>query len=96
MPKALSDDLRSRIMEAYARKEGSWAQLANRFGVSFEFDRKLRKQFRQTGQMKRRPRSRRNALSRMTAAVREQSRSGLREQPDRTLISQFALKPKRT
>jgi len=85
MPKGLSDDLRCRILEAYARKEGSQAQLARRFGVSFEFVRKLRKQLRQTGQMERRPQSRHNAPSRMTASVREQLRAWLREQPDRTL-----------
>lgn len=85
MPKALSDDLRRRILEAYARKEGSQAQLARRFQVSFEFVRKLRKQFRQSGQMERVPQARHNAPSRMTPVVREQLRVWLREQPDRTL-----------
>ena len=85
MPKALSDDLRCRVLEAYAGKEGSQAELARRFGVSFEWVRKLRKQFRQTGQMERRPQSRHNAPSRMTASVRAQLRGWLREQPDRTL-----------
>lgn len=85
MPKPLSDDLRCRILEAYARKEGSQAELASRFEVSYEFVRKLRKQFRRTGKMERVPQARHNAPSRMTAAVREQLRAWLREQPDRTL-----------
>jgi transposase len=85
MPKALSDDLRCPILEAYARKEGSQAQLARRFAGSFEPVRKLRKQFRQAGQMERRPQSPHNMESRMTAAVREQLRVWSREQPDRTL-----------
>ena len=85
MPKPLSDDLRCRILEAYARKEGSQSELARRFGVSFEFVRKLRKQFRKTGQMERVPQARHNAPSRRTASVRELLRTRLREQPDGTL-----------
>jgi transposase-like protein len=46
MPKALSDDLRCRILEAYARGEGSQRELAQRFGVSFEYLRKVRRQWR--------------------------------------------------
>ena len=53
--------------------------------MSFEFVRKLRRQFWQTGQVERRPQSRHNAPSRMIAAVREQLRSWLREEPDRIL-----------
>lgn len=85
MPKPLSDDLRRRILEAYARKEGSQAELARRFQVSFEFVRKLRKQLRKTGRMERIPQARHNAPSRMTGSVREQLHAWLREQPDRTL-----------
>lgn len=85
MPKALSDDLRCRILEAYARKEGSQCELSRRFGVSFAFVSKLRGQFRRTGQMERMPQARHNAPSRMTPLVREQLRLWLREQPDLTL-----------
>ena len=85
MPKALSDDLRRRVLEAYARQEGSQAELARRFDISFEFVRKLRRQFRQSGQMERVPQARHNAPSRMNVVVREQLRLWLREQPDRTL-----------
>jgi transposase len=85
MPKALSDDLRCRIVEAYLRGEGSQRELAQRFGVSFEYVRKVRRQFRQKGQMKRVPQSRHGPLSRMTSAVQERLRGWLREQPDRTL-----------
>lgn len=85
MPKALSDDLRCRIVEAYARGEGSQRELAQRFGVSFEYVRKVRRQWRQSGQMNRVPQSRHGPLSRMTEAVKERLRGWLREQPDRTL-----------
>jgi len=85
MPKPLSDDLRCRILEAYVRHEGSQAELARRFGVSFEYVRKVRRHWRLSGQMKRVPQSRHGRLSRITAGVREQLRDWVREQPDRTL-----------
>jgi len=83
MPRPFSDDLRCRILAAYARNEGSQQELARRFGVSFAHVRKERR--RLSGQMERVSQSRRGPLSRMTEAVREQLRGWLREQPDRTL-----------
>jgi transposase len=85
MPKPLSDDLRCRILRAYARQEESQAELARRFGVSFEYVRKVRRQWRLSGRMERVPQSRHGRLSRITTAVREQLRDWVREQPDRTL-----------
>jgi transposase len=85
MPKPLSDDLRCRILEAYARQEGSQRELARRFGVSFEYVRKVRRQWRLSGRMERIGQSRHGPPSRMTEAVKEQLRGWLREQPDRTL-----------
>jgi transposase len=85
MPKALSDDLRWRILEAYARQEGSQSELARRFGVSFEYVRKVRKQWRRSGRMERVAQSRHGRLSRVTEAVTEQLRGWVGAQPDRTL-----------
>jgi transposase len=85
MPKPLSDDLRCRILAAYERNEGTQQELARRFGVSFEYVRKVRKQWRRNGKMERIPQSRRGPLSRITGAVKEQLRGWVREQPDRTL-----------
>lgn len=85
MPKALSDDLRCRILEAYQRKEGSQRELALRFGVSFEYVRKIRRQFGKTEKMERAAQSRHGPLSRITDSVKQQLRGWLREQPDRTL-----------
>jgi transposase len=85
MPKPLSDDLRCRILEAYQRKEGSQRELAQRFGVSFEYVRKIRRQFRTTEKMERAAQSRHGPLSRITDSVKQQLRDWLREQPDRTL-----------
>ena len=85
MPQALSDDLRCRILQAYARQEGSQRELGLRFGVSFEYVRKIRKQWRRTGCMERVPQKRHGRPSRITEAVKEKLRSWLQEQPDRTL-----------
>lgn len=85
MGKPLSDDLRCRILEAYARQEGSQSKLARRFGVSFEYVRKIRKQWLRTGRMERVPQLRHGPPSRVTEAAKEQLRSWVREQPDRTL-----------
>lgn len=85
MPKPLSDDLRCRILEAYQREEGSQQQLARRFGVSFEYVRKIRRQWRLSGKMERVLQSRHGPESRISEAVKEQLCGWLKEQPDRTL-----------
>jgi transposase len=84
MAKAFSDDLRCRILQAYERKEGSRRELARRFGVSFEYVRKVVRQQRRSGQMERVPQSRHGRLSRFTEPVKECLRGWLREQPDLT------------
>jgi transposase len=84
MAKPFSDDLRCRILQAYERKAGSRRELARRFGVSFEYVRKIVRQRRRSGQMERVPQSRRGRLSRFTEAVKECLRGWLREQPDLT------------
>jgi transposase len=58
MAKLLSDDLHCRILQAFERKEGSRRELAQRFGVSFEYVRKICCQLRRSGQMERVPQSR--------------------------------------
>jgi transposase len=85
MPKPFSDDLRCRILKAYEQNEGSQSELALRFGVSFEYVRKVRKQWRQNGQMERVPQRRHGPESCITESVKEQLRGWLRTQPDRTL-----------
>ena len=85
MPKPLSDDLRRRILQAYERQEGSQRELAERFGVGFEYVRKIRKQWLRSGQMERQPQGRHGLLSRLTEAIRDHLRGWLKQQPDRTL-----------
>jgi transposase len=77
MPKPLSDDLRCRILEAYQHKEGSQQQLPQRFGVSYEYMRKIRRQWRPSGKMERVAQLRHGPESRIDEPVKEQ--------PDRTL-----------
>ena len=85
MAQPLSDDLRRRILEAYARQEGSQRKLARRFGVGFEYVRKIRKHWLRTGRMERTAQLRHGPRSRITEAIKEQLRGWVREQPDRTL-----------
>jgi len=49
MPAALSLDLRKRIVAAWQNEEGSWEQLAQRFGVGVATVDRLVARFRKTG-----------------------------------------------
>src|SRR5713226_1343785 len=84
MAKAYSNDLRRKILERYQRGSGSLAELAERFGVSHGYTKKIRKQQLRTGQMER-PAHRAGRRSRVTPEVEAQLRSWIREQPDLTL-----------
>lgn len=85
MPRAFSDDLRCRILQAYERGGVSLRELAERFGVSFEYVRKIRKQQLRTGQMERVLQARHGPAPWMTAEIEQELRSQLRAQPDLTL-----------
>ena len=85
MARAFADDLRCRILLAYERGGVSQRELAERFGVSRDYVKKIRKQQVQHGQRERVPQSRYGPVSRVTAAVEEQVRAELRRQPDLTL-----------
>ena len=85
MPRAFSDDLRCRILQAYERGGVSQRELAERLGVSFEYVRKIRKQQLRTGRMERRVQARHGPASWMTAEIEQELRSQLRAQPDLTL-----------
>ena len=84
MPRAYSDDLRRRILQAYENEEGSQAQLAQRFRVSVGYVRKIVGQWRRTGKMERVP-HRPGRKPKFSEPIRERLRSWLREQPDLTL-----------
>lgn len=84
MARAYSDDLRRKILESYGRKSASLKELAQRFGVSHGYTKKIRKQQLRSGQMERIP-QRYGGRRRATAEVQVQLREMLRRQPDLTL-----------
>jgi transposase len=85
MPEAFSNDMRRRILRTYERGGISLRKLAQRFEVSYEYVKKIRKHQRKTGQMDRAPQSRHGPRSRITPAVEAQIRAEVRQQPDATL-----------
>ena len=85
MARAYSDDLRSKILRAYERGPLGLAALAEQFGVSYGYTKKIRRQQLQSGEIERVPQSRHGPVSRVTAEVEEQLRRQLRRQPDLTL-----------
>jgi transposase len=85
MAQAYSNDLRRKILQSYAREEGSLRELAERFAVSHGYAKKIHREQLHTGQMERKPQSRYGPVSRVTAAVVEQLRAEVKKQPDVTL-----------
>jgi transposase len=85
MPRAYSDDLRCKLLEAYEAGQGSLQQLAKQFRVSWGYSKKIRVQQLQTGRKQRPQQLRHGPASRLTPAVEQQLRSALRQQPDLTL-----------
>jgi len=84
MARAYSDDLRRKILEEYERGRVSLEELAQRFGVSHGYTKKIRKQQQRSGQMERTP-QRYGGRRRATAEVQAQLREMMRRQPDLTL-----------
>ena len=85
MPRAYSDDLRCRLLEAYEAGQGSLQELAKQFRVSWGYSKKIRGQPLRTQRKERPPQLRHGPVSRLTPAVEQQLRSALRQQPDLTL-----------
>jgi transposase len=86
MPQAYSDDLRRKLLEAYEAGAGSLRELATRFRVSWGYTKKIRGQQLRTGQKERPVQSQHGPASRVTAAVQQQLRAAVRQQPDVTLL----------
>lgn len=84
MAKAYSDDLRRKILESYERGRGSLEELAERFGVSHGYTKKIRQQQLRTGQMER-PAYQPGRHRRVTPEIEAQLRSWVQKQPDLTL-----------
>ena len=86
MPRAYSDDLRRKLLEAYEAGEGSLRELATRFRVSWGYTKKIRGQQLRTGQKQRPVQSHHGPVSRVSARVQQQLRAAVRQQPDLTLV----------
>jgi transposase len=85
MPRPYSDDLRCKLLQVYERSDLGLEELAEQFGVSYGYTKKIRRQQLQSGQRERVPQSRYGPVSRVSAAVQAQLRAELRRQPDLTL-----------
>ena len=85
MPRAYSDDLRCKLLEAYEAGQGSLQELAKQFRVSWGYSKKIRAQQLRTKRKERPQQLRHGPVSRLTPAVEQQLRSALRQQPDLTL-----------
>ena len=85
MARAYGDDLRCRILQAYERGGVSQQEVAERFGVSYEYVKKIRKQQRQNGQRERVAQARYGPVSRVTKEVKHYLCEAVRKQSDFTL-----------
>ena len=85
MPRAYSDDLRCKVLQAYERTGMCLEALAEQFGVSYGFTKKIRRQQLSTGRMERPVQGRHGPTSRVTEAVRSHLREQVQAHPDLTL-----------
>jgi len=85
MGRAYSDDLRCRILQAYERGGTSLRELAERYEVSFEYVRKIRKQQLRSGQMERVPQRRHGQARRVDAELANRIRKQVERRSDLTL-----------
>lgn len=85
MGRAYSDDLRCRILQRYGRGGISLRELAERYEVSFEYVRKIRKQQLRNGQMERVPQRRHGLARRVDEELAGRIRKQVERQSDLTL-----------
>jgi transposase len=79
-----SDDLRTKLLEAYESGVGSLRELAGQFRVSWGYSKKIRARQVHTGSKERVAQGRHGPPSRITEAEQASLRVWLREQPDLT------------
>ena len=84
MAQPISDDLRSRILEAFEAGAGCLRVLATQFRVSWGYCKKIRMQQLRSGEKKRPPQRRHGPVSCMTDEVQKQVRDWVGAQPDLT------------
>lgn len=85
MPRAYSDDLRTKLLEAYAAGRGSLKELASQFGVSYGYSKKIRVQQLATGALERPRQLRHGPTGRLSAEIKQHLRTAVARQPDVTL-----------
>ena len=84
MARAYSNDLRRKLLEAHEEGRGTLEELAEEFGISLGFAKKISAALRRTGRMER-TEQRHGRINQVTPLVQERLREWLRQQPDRTL-----------
>ena len=84
MAQAYSNDLRRKLLEAHEQGQGTLEELAEEFGVSLGFAKKISAALRRTGRMER-TEQRHGRINQVTPWVQERLREWLRQQPDLTL-----------
>jgi len=85
MPQAYSDDLRSKLLKAYAAGRGSLEELARQFGVSYGYSKKIRRQQLESGRLERPRQLRHGPAGRLSAEIKQHLRGAVARQPDVTL-----------
>jgi transposase len=85
MARPYANDLRRKFLQAYEQGKGTLGELAEQFGVSEGWAKKISATRTRTGQIERPP-WRRGPVSRVTAAVQASMREQIRQQPDLTLL----------
>jgi transposase len=80
-----ANDLRKKFLQAYDKGKGSLRELAEQFGVSVGWAKKISATRTRTGQIERLP-WRRGPRSRVTAEVQQWIAEQIRRQPDLTLM----------
>jgi transposase len=85
MPRAYSDDLRAKLLKAYAAGRGSLEELASQFGVSYGYTKKIRGQQLETGSEARPRQLRHGPTGQLTAEIKQYLRAVVAKQPDVTL-----------
>ena len=84
MARAYSNDLRRKLLEAHEQGQGTLEELAEEFGVSLGFAKKISAALRRTGRMER-TEQRHGRRNQVTPLVQQRLRAWLRQQPDLTL-----------
>lgn len=85
MARPYSNDLRRKFLQSYDRGRVSLRELAEQYGVSLGWAKKISARRARTGQIDFLP-YRRGPARRVTAEVEQWLRTEVKEQPDRTLV----------